>query len=188
MRAKKGSRQEYQAINRIREFRAVRGLSMDKLAALVGTTGAQISRLENGDCRLTVEWMRRLAVALNISPADLIANTTALAEDVVPADIGAFGKAAADAGRGVKFWQVTGASVARAGCAPGEIIAANHTPPVLAEIANGAIVIVEMAGALVLRQWLRPDLLVTNRTGGNVVISTDDPTVKARIVEVVLGR
>ncbi len=58
--------------NRIRDLRTQRDLSQEGLADLVGTTKAQISKLEKGQRRLTDDWMRRLAPALGVAPADLM--------------------------------------------------------------------------------------------------------------------
>ena len=58
--------------NRIGEWRKKRRYSLERLAALAGTTNQQVSRLERGERRLTDEWMRRLASALGVNPADLI--------------------------------------------------------------------------------------------------------------------
>ena len=63
--------------NRIKEFREARGLSQDKLAELAQTTRSQIVKLERGERRLTVDWMRRLAPVLNCLPADLMAQMDA---------------------------------------------------------------------------------------------------------------
>jgi len=60
--------------NRIAERRRAVGLTQVKLAELLGTTGNSISRLENGDTRLNLEWMERIAKVLGCEPADLIAN------------------------------------------------------------------------------------------------------------------
>ncbi|HSV28777.1 MAG TPA: helix-turn-helix transcriptional regulator [Candidatus Omnitrophota bacterium] len=61
--------------NRIREIRQDRGLSQEQLADKVGTTKAQISKLEKSQRRLTDQWMRRLAVALECHPGELFADT-----------------------------------------------------------------------------------------------------------------
>lgn len=58
--------------NRIRHFRTGRNWSQDALAAIVGCSKPQISDLERGNIQLTVDWMRRLARAFDISPADLL--------------------------------------------------------------------------------------------------------------------
>lgn len=53
--------------NRLKEIRTRKGLTQHQLASLVNTTAQQIGRLENGSRRLTIEWINRLAKALNIS-------------------------------------------------------------------------------------------------------------------------
>lgn len=45
---------------------------MQALADVVGTSKSQIDKLEKGQRRLTEDWMRRLARALQCSPADLL--------------------------------------------------------------------------------------------------------------------
>ncbi len=60
--------------NRIKELRRRRGLTQDSLGKLVGTGRSQIVKLERGERRLTVEWMRRLARALECHPADLLSS------------------------------------------------------------------------------------------------------------------
>lgn len=58
--------------NRIAELRVARGLSQEDLAREVGTSNQQISKLERGQGRLTVEWMLRLAPVLGVEPAELM--------------------------------------------------------------------------------------------------------------------
>ncbi|MBY0430980.1 MAG: helix-turn-helix domain-containing protein [Rhodospirillales bacterium] len=60
--------------NRIRELREQRGLSLEQLAARAGTTNQQVSRLEKGQRRLTDDWLRRLAEALQVHPVDLLSD------------------------------------------------------------------------------------------------------------------
>ncbi len=59
-------------MNRIREWRQKRGLSLQQLAEAIGTTRAQVDKLERGERRLTVDWMVRLAAPLACVPADLL--------------------------------------------------------------------------------------------------------------------
>lgn len=63
-------------MNRIKQLRKDKGLTLQALAELVGTDKSQINRLERGERRLTTEWMERLAGALACTPADLLANTS----------------------------------------------------------------------------------------------------------------
>jgi len=62
------------ANNQIRAVRKAQELSLETLAALVGTTNQQISLLETGKRRLTVEWLIRLAKALSCHPWALVAD------------------------------------------------------------------------------------------------------------------
>jgi transcriptional regulator with XRE-family HTH domain len=71
--------------NRIRVLREARGLSLEELAAEVGTTNQQISLLENGKRRLTVEWLVRLSKALTCHPWELVAGN--LPQPMRPTDI-----------------------------------------------------------------------------------------------------
>ncbi|SOC24567.1 helix-turn-helix domain-containing protein [Thalassospira xiamenensis] len=58
--------------NRIKERRKARGLTLKQLAELIGASNQQISHLENGRRRLSVEWMHRIAEALECQPSDLL--------------------------------------------------------------------------------------------------------------------
>lgn len=58
--------------NRIRELREARGFTLEELAGRVGTTNQQISHLELGKRQLTVDWLRRLAVALDCHPWTIV--------------------------------------------------------------------------------------------------------------------
>jgi transcriptional regulator with XRE-family HTH domain len=58
--------------NRIRELRMAHDWSQDRLAEKVGCSKMQISDLERGNVSLTVEWMRRLAAALGVTPGELL--------------------------------------------------------------------------------------------------------------------
>lgn len=58
--------------NRIAILRKERGLTLTALAAAAGTTKSQIQKLERGDRRLSLEWMERLARAMQIKISDLL--------------------------------------------------------------------------------------------------------------------
>lgn len=59
-------------MNRIKELRKARGLSLEKVAQGADTTKGQIQKLENGTRRLTQEWMERIAPVLGCKPFELI--------------------------------------------------------------------------------------------------------------------
>lgn len=58
--------------NRIRELRERRQLTQEELAAAIGTSKMQVSRLERGERRLTQSWMERIGQALRVHPAELL--------------------------------------------------------------------------------------------------------------------
>jgi transcriptional regulator with XRE-family HTH domain len=60
--------------NRIRELREERGWSMDDLAGRVHapTTAPQISKLEKGQVKLTMNWIERIAAAFDVHPLEII--------------------------------------------------------------------------------------------------------------------
>ena len=65
--------------NCLKALREAQGLSLVGLAARVGTSSQQISHLELGKRHLTVEWLTRLAEALECHPWSIISNEPPLA-------------------------------------------------------------------------------------------------------------
>ena len=61
--------------NRIRECRQRAKLSMRALARQLGTTPSQVDKLERGTRRLTLEWMLRIAMALDCHPIEFFPST-----------------------------------------------------------------------------------------------------------------
>ena len=58
--------------NRLKELRKSRGLTLAQLAEAVDASNQQISHLENGNRRLSVEWLERLAIPLKCDPLELL--------------------------------------------------------------------------------------------------------------------
>lgn len=58
--------------NRIRQLREARGWTLEELATRVGATNQQVSHLELGKRKLTVEWLRRLGAALDCHPWSIV--------------------------------------------------------------------------------------------------------------------
>jgi len=61
--------------NCIAKMRKERGLTLQALADRVGASNQQISHLEKGRRGLTVDWLERIAIALDCHPFDLLAPT-----------------------------------------------------------------------------------------------------------------
>lgn len=62
-----------EAKNSLRDHRKARGWTQVDLAERASTTVSEISKLERGERRMTVDWLDRLGVALGVNPADLMA-------------------------------------------------------------------------------------------------------------------
>lgn len=167
------------------------GLSSDELAALIGTDGSQIRKLEAGKRRLTEDWMRRLAPALQCRPIDLI-DVAAIADwanEAEPASIGLNGVAQAIASRGLSVYRVLSSTVTLAGIHPGDIITVDESDGAISSPPAGSIVLVEAGEdptVLALRQFLPPGLLSTNRSGMNYSVQLADKLMALRIKGVVV--
>ena len=61
--------------NRIKVIREARGWSLETLAERAGTINQQISLLEAGKRRLTVDWLLRLGKALDCHPWELVTHS-----------------------------------------------------------------------------------------------------------------
>jgi DNA-binding Xre family transcriptional regulator len=57
----------------IRAIRKQRGLTLQHVADAVGTTPQTIQRLETGNMSVSVDWLERIAIALDLTPAELLA-------------------------------------------------------------------------------------------------------------------
>lgn len=61
---------------KIKEAREFAGMSQSDLARKLGTTNQQISRLELGQRKLTVEWLISISEALKVAETELYERTT----------------------------------------------------------------------------------------------------------------
>lgn len=57
---------------RLRMYRRTRKLRLREMAKAVDTTPQTVSRLENGETTLTVDWLFKICAALGIDPAELV--------------------------------------------------------------------------------------------------------------------
>lgn len=58
--------------NRIRELREAQGLSQAELARRINVTAPALQKVEVGARKLDQQWMRRIALALDVAPAELL--------------------------------------------------------------------------------------------------------------------
>ena len=61
-----------EAANRVKEWRERRGMTLQQLGESLDTSSVQIARLENGERKLSPEWLEKLGAALNCIPAELL--------------------------------------------------------------------------------------------------------------------
>lgn len=87
-------------MNRIRDIRRAKGLTLAELAAACrpATTAQTIGRLETGTRQLSLGWMNRIAAALGVEPASLMRDDSAAPARIV-AQLGAGGPEALAAPR-----------------------------------------------------------------------------------------
>jgi transcriptional regulator with XRE-family HTH domain len=87
-------------MNRIRDIRKAKGLTLADLAAACSppTTAQTIGRLETGMRQLSLGWMNRIAAALGVEPASLMREDSAAPARIV-AELGASGTEALTAPR-----------------------------------------------------------------------------------------
>lgn len=176
-------------MNRIRALREALGLSADDLAERMGTSATQVRRLESGARRLTVEWMQRAAIALQCSPADVMLDVSVYAtDDVEPTTVGVDAVDSAIKRKGLSVYRVLSSALISAGIAPGTTITVDDTPEAVASLQDGDAVIARRGdgGTLMLRQFLRPGLLTTNRPGNNEAIQIKDLGMNVALVGVLV--
>ena len=88
--------------------------------------------------------------------------------------------------KGIEVYRVERSSLGAVGINPGDIVTVDESPEAISDVESGAVVLVDIEGALALRQYLRPGLIVTNRSGTNVALRLDDRSVRSRLVGVVI--
>lgn len=175
-------------MNRIREIREAAGLTQDELAEKANTSQNTIYRLESGRMQLTQEWMERIARVLFCSPKDLIENIalTELRDDVeeLPTDA----VTAAIAKRGIRVYRVTSNSVVGAGIKIGDVVTIDSSEASIAGVQGLDIVLATIgaSGAKVLRQFVPPNILLSNQDVQSLAVSINDKSLSPTIIGVVL--
>jgi len=73
-------------MNRIKELREARGMSMQDLANAIvpSTTSSQINKLEKGMVQLTEAWIIKLATALSVSPIEIVPKFGEISSRMLP--------------------------------------------------------------------------------------------------------
>lgn len=177
--------------NRIRELRELAGMTQADLAEATGYSEAQISRLEGETRRLNMDAMRRISEAVKCAPEDLIAYAATLPScpDVEAAELEGLPSVSDAIERsGMRLYRVLTNVVVDAGIALGALVVVNEAPRAVSEIKTGDVVVAMIDGTTIriLRQYVAPALLVTNRPGANVALRRDDPNAGLTVAGVVM--
>lgn len=177
-------------MNRVKFLRDKLGLTQEQLAERMGVKQATISRYESGRLPRGKE-LNMLAEALNVRVADLIEAVLAvdLKNELVPVEVIL---SASLVKVGFSAYRVTSDSVSRVGIKENDVVLVGGTRELLSSLTAGDIVAVEATTdddekVWVIRQFLPPNLVTTNRDGTNLSINLDDPTVDCRIVGKVIA-
>jgi transcriptional regulator with XRE-family HTH domain len=179
--------------NRILELREERGWSQEDLAdrlescAHLKTTAAQIGKLERRERQLTIKWIMALSRTLEVEPIDLVdlAAMAGTTNDVEPQESGPHAKALAQ--RGLRYYNVVSDVCAEGGYPKGKSILVDETPAAISRRQSGDFVIVETkpgreGSLLLLRIYVAPALLVTNKASGNTAMKIGKNKVRGVVV------
>lgn len=171
--------------NRIKELRKERGWSVRALAERLNAGAGTISELENGRTQLNTTWITRLAKVFDVSPEDVVGwgvSSRGFSED-------------AEAYTGdtshLKLTDTQYTYIVKSECLNqlginiGDILLVDMSPEAFKRLQTGNIVVAQaydgVKATTILRQFLAPNILVTNSSKENApVINTDteDVTVK----------
>jgi transcriptional regulator with XRE-family HTH domain len=167
--------------NRIADLRDERGWSQEDLAeklectTKLKTTAAQIGKLERRERQLTVKWLMALSKTFEVEPIDLldVAAMAGATNDVEPQEGGLHATALAQ--RGLRYYNVISDACSEGGFPRGKSILVDETAAAIAKRQSGDFVIVETRpgkpdSLLLLRVYMAPGLLVTNKANGNTVM------------------
>ncbi len=179
--------------NRIEELREERGWSRSMLVDKVEeATGQriqveQLGKLERRERQLTPKWMFTFAETFGVEPIDLIdlAAMAGSTDDVAPLNEGPHAEALAE--RGLRYYSVISDVCSESGYSKGKTLLADESADALARAKSGDLVVVEFrpgreGSLLLLRVFVAPGLLVTNKPTSNAAMKVG----KNRIVAVVV--
>lgn len=165
-------------INRIREVRQSRKLTLAQLAQQVGTTATTIQRMERGEVLLVHELLLPVAEALGVSWIELLTRSPAQPDTVAPAGLAesaaAFAPPADHALARTRLadtealFQVRGEDLSAIGIHAGDVLIVDVGRDAVRDVHTGDVVVAQIYGpgltdaVTVIRQFVAPALLVAN--------------------------
>lgn len=159
--------------NRIREFREAAGLTQEALGERLSMTKYKLSRLENEETKLDLDTAVKIANALGVKLPELIGIGAAAGfqEDAVAYDPGGSDPLArlADVSRNQSLYVVKTRVLDELGVLPGDVLLIDMNEQAVKAIEPLSIVVARLYsdtelldGTTMLRQFVPPNLLVTN--------------------------
>jgi hypothetical protein len=140
--------------------------------------------------------MQQIAAVLGVTMSDIVASPTQLMtgkDEVEPIPIASIEPHIRHlAARGFRFYRVLADSVTALAIPQGATISVEESLDAIQRVQSLDVVLVEFSRApsrppvRVLRQFVAPSLLITNRIGHNVVIDMMSASIKCDIVGIVL--
>jgi transcriptional regulator with XRE-family HTH domain len=185
--------------NRIKTLRELRGWSQEELGRRLGSNKFKISRLEAGEQKLDLDLALRIASEFEVSLSEVVALGPAagLREDAKCYSPGPNDPLArlADPARKQALYIVKSRALDELGLVPGDVLLVDGSreaiekPPALSAVVCEAIDDAgqKIAGATMLRQFVPPNLLVTNSHTSNAS-PINVTTANVRVVGVVTSR
>lgn len=189
--------------HRIRHLRERRGLSQEQLGARIGRSKSVVSRLEDGSTKLDLDMARRIAEALDVTIAEVLAletngaarlAPTGFADDLVPYVAEPGDPLSRLAGPNQCQYTVATDAVSGAGIARGDIVVMDESAEACARIKPLQVVRVLYhppdapdTALELLRQFVPPAKLITNAAGSDAP-TLDTERDDAHIVGVVVSK
>ena len=163
--------------NRIRQLRLERGFSLTELAKKIGISESHLSRVKAGARGLHLSKMDALAGALGVPVSEILSvQSLSYMPDLAPYTPpkgSAIEKALTSSTQ--KMFKVLSNVMSELGVTEGDPLIADMDPKGLKELPNGQLVVAEVFpanaghGVLLLRQYIRPHLLITNSDDQNAL-------------------
>lgn len=178
-------------VNRIRELRkAQKGLTLEKLAAQVNSTTTTIQRLEKGEVDLVHELLEPIARVFGVDWLDLVTPPRAPA---MPRELAGLAESAAPfkpppqhtlksarLADHEALFEVKSNDLEKLGLYRGDVLIFDVSAKAVRQVATGDVVVAQVYGpgltdaVTVLRQFVAPSLLVTNRKGAKTAMDVLD--------------
>ncbi len=184
------------ARNRIRELREAKGWPQEYLGKLVGRSKYVIGRLEDGTTPLKIDMARKVAEALDVSLPDLL--TGPMVQDfqeeaAIYVSESEQPLLRAISRRNLTPWTIKTDSLEAVGLRPGDMRIFDHSKEAVENVRTGDVVIVQlydrndpMQARTVIRQFVEPAMIVTNRLGTNIAVRLDNPNFEGVIKAVMV--